>query len=164
MFTILKCTLKTSKLMCRADHDLILDGIHENILQLNYHDPLMQKSVSIYCPLQIYRDSIDSVGGQTVISICLKVKCLNSVGVSDLLRQYIMRTHQMSLQGKIIFFACFNLIAKIKSHASFSLSFLQFICPPQQLLYIAKQRKFKNQTLSGQGPIKGTSCANRTLC
>ncbi|KAK4266311.1 hypothetical protein QN277_027254 [Acacia crassicarpa] len=53
----------------RGDYDLILDGIHENILQLNYHDPVMQKTV----------------------------KCLNSLGVSDLLHQYIMRTQQNPL-------------------------------------------------------------------
>ncbi|KAA8547444.1 hypothetical protein F0562_003692 [Nyssa sinensis] len=27
-----------------GDYDLILDGIHENILQLHYHDPVMQKT------------------------------------------------------------------------------------------------------------------------
>ncbi|CAL5206759.1 unnamed protein product [Lathyrus oleraceus] len=53
----------------RGDSDLILDGIHENILQLNYHDPVMQKTV----------------------------KCLNSLEVYDLLHQYIMRTQQMPL-------------------------------------------------------------------
>ncbi|XP_054805256.1 uncharacterized protein LOC129308225 isoform X1 [Prosopis cineraria] len=53
----------------RGDYDLILDGIHENILHLNYHDPVMQKTV----------------------------KCLNSLGVSDLLHQYIMRTQQVPL-------------------------------------------------------------------
>ncbi|KAA8548452.1 hypothetical protein F0562_000136 [Nyssa sinensis] len=53
----------------RGDYDLILDGIHENILQLHYHDPVMQKTV----------------------------KCLHSLGVSDLIHQYIMRTQQMSL-------------------------------------------------------------------
>jgi len=34
--------------MCSGDSNLILDGIHENVLQLNYHDPVMQKTVSIY--------------------------------------------------------------------------------------------------------------------
>ncbi|KAF3457642.1 hypothetical protein FNV43_RR02300 [Rhamnella rubrinervis] len=53
----------------RGDYDLIVDGIHENILQLHYHDPLMQKTV----------------------------KCLSSLGVSDLLHQHIMRTQQMPL-------------------------------------------------------------------
>ncbi|XP_058724350.1 uncharacterized protein LOC131595863 [Vicia villosa] len=53
----------------RGDSDLILDGIHENILQLNYHDPVMQKTV----------------------------KCLDSLEVYDLLHQYIMRTQQMPL-------------------------------------------------------------------
>ncbi|CAL5413737.1 unnamed protein product [Camellia sinensis] len=33
----------------RGDYDLILDGIHENTLQLHYHDPVMQKTV-IYQP------------------------------------------------------------------------------------------------------------------
>ncbi|EOY05349.1 P-loop containing nucleoside triphosphate hydrolases superfamily protein, putative [Theobroma cacao] len=54
----------------RGDYDVILDGIHENILQLQYHDPVMQKTV----------------------------KCLNSLGVSDLMQQYVMRTQQMPLQ------------------------------------------------------------------
>ncbi|KAK9288096.1 hypothetical protein L1049_016543 [Liquidambar formosana] len=53
----------------RGDYDLILDGIHENILQLHYHDPVMQKTI----------------------------KCLNILGVSDLIHQYIMRTQQMPL-------------------------------------------------------------------
>ncbi|WVY98388.1 hypothetical protein V8G54_030539 [Vigna mungo] len=53
----------------RGDSDLILDGIHENVLRLNYHDPLMQKTV----------------------------KCFNNLGVYDLLHQYIVHTHHMSL-------------------------------------------------------------------
>ncbi|XP_034678780.1 chromosome transmission fidelity protein 18 homolog isoform X2 [Vitis riparia] len=53
----------------RGDYDLILDGIHENILQLHYHDPIMQKTV----------------------------KCLNTLGISDLVHQYVMRTQQMPL-------------------------------------------------------------------
>ncbi|RDX92278.1 Chromosome transmission fidelity protein 18-like protein, partial [Mucuna pruriens] len=53
----------------RGDSDLILDGIHENILQLNYHDPVMQKTV----------------------------KCFNNLGVYDLMHQYIMHTQQMPL-------------------------------------------------------------------
>ncbi|MBA0857319.1 hypothetical protein Goshw_010571 [Gossypium schwendimanii] len=54
----------------RGDYDVILDGIHENILQLRYHDPVMHKTV----------------------------KCLNSLGISDVMQQYVMRTQQMSLQ------------------------------------------------------------------
>ncbi|GLT97836.1 hypothetical protein SLE2022_153820 [Rubroshorea leprosula] len=50
-------------------YDIILDGVHENFLQLRYHDPVMQKTV----------------------------KCLNYLGVSDLMHQYIMRTQQMPL-------------------------------------------------------------------
>ncbi|XP_057434172.1 uncharacterized protein LOC130726869 isoform X2 [Lotus japonicus] len=53
----------------RGDSDLFLDGIHENILQLNYHDPVMQKTV----------------------------KCFNSLGVYDLMHQYIMCTQQMRI-------------------------------------------------------------------
>ncbi|CAF2105319.1 unnamed protein product [Brassica oleracea] len=53
----------------RGDYDLIFDGIHENILQLQYHDPAMDKTVS----------------------------CLDCLGTSDLLHRYIMRTQQMSL-------------------------------------------------------------------
>lgn len=32
---------------CRGDYDLIFDGIHENILQLHYHDPVMDKTVRL---------------------------------------------------------------------------------------------------------------------
>ncbi|KAL1188776.1 Replication factor C subunit 1 [Cardamine amara subsp. amara] len=53
----------------RGDYDFIFDGIHENILQLHYHDPVMDKTVS----------------------------CLDSLGTSDLLHRYIMRTQQMPL-------------------------------------------------------------------
>ncbi|KAF8106505.1 hypothetical protein N665_0139s0094 [Sinapis alba] len=53
----------------RGDYDLIFDGIHENFLQLQYHDPAMDKTVS----------------------------CLDCLGTSDLLHRYIMRTQQMSL-------------------------------------------------------------------
>ncbi|KAA8517956.1 hypothetical protein F0562_015430 [Nyssa sinensis] len=31
-----------------GNYDLILDGIHENILQLHYHDPVMQKTVATH--------------------------------------------------------------------------------------------------------------------
>ncbi|KAG4909671.1 hypothetical protein JHK82_055695 [Glycine max] len=55
----------------RGDSNLILDGIHENILQLNYHDVVMQKTV----------------------------KCFNNLGVYDLMHQYIMHTQQMPLYG-----------------------------------------------------------------
>ncbi|XP_061362875.1 uncharacterized protein LOC133306562 [Gastrolobium bilobum] len=54
----------------RGDCDSILDGIHENILQLNYHDPLMHKTA----------------------------KCFDSLGVYDLMHQYIMRTQKMPLR------------------------------------------------------------------
>ncbi|KAK7393195.1 hypothetical protein VNO78_21713 [Psophocarpus tetragonolobus] len=53
----------------RGDSDLILHGIHENVLQLNYHDPVMQKTV----------------------------RCFNNLGVYDLMNQYIMHTQQMTL-------------------------------------------------------------------
>lgn len=33
--------------LCSGDYDLILDGIHENFLQLHYHDPVMLKTVSL---------------------------------------------------------------------------------------------------------------------
>ncbi|KAG6731295.1 hypothetical protein I3842_01G122700 [Carya illinoinensis] len=53
----------------RGDYDLIFDGIHENVLHLHYHDPLMQKTV----------------------------KCLNSLGVSDMMHQHILHTQHMAL-------------------------------------------------------------------
>ncbi|KAI3459626.1 hypothetical protein Pfo_016289 [Paulownia fortunei] len=54
----------------RGDYDLIMDGIHENILQLRYVDPVMQKTV----------------------------QCLDNLVVSDITHRYIMRTQKMSLQ------------------------------------------------------------------
>ncbi|XP_060179013.1 uncharacterized protein LOC132609167 isoform X1 [Lycium barbarum] len=54
----------------RGDYDLILDGIHENFLQLHYTDPVMQKTV----------------------------KCLEILGCSDIFHQYTMRTQHLSLQ------------------------------------------------------------------
>ncbi|XXG39699.1 hypothetical protein AAC387_Pa01g0590 [Persea americana] len=53
----------------RGDSELTMVGIHENFLQLHYHDPMMQKTVM----------------------------CLNNLGDSDSLVQYMMRTQQMSL-------------------------------------------------------------------
>ncbi|XP_077250788.1 P-loop containing nucleoside triphosphate hydrolases superfamily protein [Tasmannia lanceolata] len=53
----------------RGEYELTMDGVHENFLQLHYHDPMMQKTV----------------------------KCLNVLGISDTLVQYIMRTQQTSL-------------------------------------------------------------------
>ncbi|KAH1229062.1 Chromosome transmission fidelity protein 18 [Glycine max] len=53
----------------RGDSNLILDGIHENVLRLNYHDPVMQKTV----------------------------ECFNNLGVYDLMHQYIMHTQQLPL-------------------------------------------------------------------
>ncbi|CAL1384459.1 unnamed protein product [Linum trigynum] len=58
-----------SRLSNRGDFDTIMDGIHENLLHLQYHDPVMQKTV----------------------------KCMNSLGVFDVIHQYIMRTLQMPL-------------------------------------------------------------------
>ncbi|KAL6535110.1 hypothetical protein OROMI_026484 [Orobanche minor] len=57
----------------RGDYDLILDGIHENILQLCYVDPVMQKTV----------------------------QCLDSLVVSDITHRYVMRTQQMFLQAQL---------------------------------------------------------------
>ena len=44
-------------IICRGDSDLILDGIHENVLRLNYHDPVMQKTVSSNQTQLIFWDS-----------------------------------------------------------------------------------------------------------
>ncbi|KAL3726756.1 hypothetical protein ACJRO7_031624 [Eucalyptus globulus] len=59
-----------SLISSRGDYDLVLEGIHENILQLHYHDPVMWKTVV----------------------------CLDSIGVSDLIHQYILRSLRMHLQ------------------------------------------------------------------
>ncbi|CAI9117844.1 OLC1v1019329C1 [Oldenlandia corymbosa var. corymbosa] len=54
----------------RGDYDLILDGIYENFLQLQYYDPMMHKTVT----------------------------CLDNLEISNIFHKYIMRTQQMSLQ------------------------------------------------------------------
>ena len=61
--------------------------------------------------------------------ICLKVKCLNNLGVYDLLHQYIMNTHHMSLYGKkIIYVLQFSL--QVKSHSYFSIfPFISIFAP-----------------------------------
>ncbi|KAL9240121.1 hypothetical protein vseg_014378 [Gypsophila vaccaria] len=53
----------------RGDYELILDGIHENYLQMHYHDPLLQKTTH----------------------------CLDALGASDVLQQNVMRSHNMFL-------------------------------------------------------------------
>lgn len=53
----------------RGEYELIMDGIHENYLRLSYHDPMMEKTV----------------------------RSIDTLGVSDSLLKYIMRTQQMSL-------------------------------------------------------------------
>lgn len=35
-------------MLISGDYDLIFDGIHENILRLQYYDPMMQKTVSSF--------------------------------------------------------------------------------------------------------------------
>ncbi|KAL6907517.1 hypothetical protein ACP4OV_002556 [Aristida adscensionis] len=55
----------------RGDYEVTMDGIHENFLRLSYHDPMLQKTV----------------------------RCLDTLGVSDSLTQYVWRTQQMSLHG-----------------------------------------------------------------
>ncbi|VAI07450.1 unnamed protein product [Triticum turgidum subsp. durum] len=55
----------------RGDYDVTMDGIHENFLKLSYHDPMLHKTV----------------------------KCLDVLGVSDYLTQYVYRTQHMSLQA-----------------------------------------------------------------
>ncbi|XP_042518071.1 chromosome transmission fidelity protein 18 homolog [Macadamia integrifolia] len=71
-----------------GDYELTMGGIHENILQLRYHDPRMQKTV----------------------------KCLDVLGVSDSLHKYIMRTQQMPLYvyQPIVAIAIHNLIAQVE--------------------------------------------------
>ncbi|KAL5990448.1 hypothetical protein ACLOJK_011350 [Asimina triloba] len=54
-----------------GDCELTMDGIHENLLQLHYHDPMMRKTV----------------------------KCLSGLGDSDSISRYAMKTQQMSLYG-----------------------------------------------------------------
>ncbi|XP_010241140.1 PREDICTED: chromosome transmission fidelity protein 18 homolog [Nelumbo nucifera] len=72
----------------RGEYELTMDGIHENILQLHYHDPLMQKTV----------------------------KCLNNLGVSDFMHQYVMQTQQMQLRvyQSSVAIAIHNLIAQVE--------------------------------------------------
>lgn len=72
----------------RGDYDLIVDGLHENFLHLPYHDPVMQKTV----------------------------KCLNSLGVSDLMNKYIMRTQHMPLYAyqPVIAIIVHRLVAQVQ--------------------------------------------------
>ncbi|KAK6914254.1 ATPase, AAA-type, core, partial [Dillenia turbinata] len=72
----------------RGDFEVILDGIHENMLQLCYHDPVMRKTV----------------------------KCFNELGVSDIVHQYVMRTHQMSIYvyQPAIAIAVHNMVAQVE--------------------------------------------------
>lgn len=35
----------TSHHVYSGDYDVTMDGIHENFLKLNYHDPMLQKTV-----------------------------------------------------------------------------------------------------------------------
>lgn len=55
----------------RGDYEVTMDGIYENFLRLSYHDPMLQKTV----------------------------KCLDILGVSDSLTQYVYRTQQMPLHA-----------------------------------------------------------------
>lgn len=60
-----------SLLSSRGDYDLIMDGIHENYVKLSYIDPMMTKIV----------------------------RCLDALGISDSLHQYVMRTQKMALHA-----------------------------------------------------------------
>jgi hypothetical protein len=91
--------------LCSGDYDLILDGIHENFLQLHYHDPVMQKTVSLnYINLSVlywaFTESVVTARHVTLYSCYVKVECLNSLGVSDLMHKYILRTQNMPIYGK----------------------------------------------------------------
>ncbi|KAK4798444.1 hypothetical protein SAY86_030770 [Trapa natans] len=70
-----------------GDYDLIMDGVYENFLHQQYHDPSMKKTVS----------------------------CLNRVGESDLIHQCIMRSQHMHLQvyQPPIVIAVHHLIAQV---------------------------------------------------
>jgi hypothetical protein len=99
-------------MLISGEYDLILDGIHENILRLQYYDPVMQKTVSsftniIFCGCL----SVLDFGCEPryllfhnlcCVSFTIKVKCLDNLEVSDIVHRYSMRTQQMSLQGKKI--------------------------------------------------------------
>ncbi|XP_051118376.1 uncharacterized protein LOC127242740 isoform X2 [Andrographis paniculata] len=72
----------------RGDYDLILEGVHENMLQLRSVDPVMQKTV----------------------------QCLDNLLISDITHRYIMRTQKMSLQvyQPAIAIHIHNLIAQVE--------------------------------------------------
>ncbi|GAB2221775.1 hypothetical protein Drorol1_Dr00012963 [Drosera rotundifolia] len=57
----------------RGDYELIYDGVHENILRLHYHDPLMQKTV----------------------------QCLDTLGVFDFIHRSIMQSQNMPLYAHL---------------------------------------------------------------
>lgn len=90
-------------MICSGDYDLIYDGIHENILRLQYYDPVMQKTVSIIPSLYIL-DYLHLNLDLTIHHLIFvsKVKCLDNLEFSDIINKYVMRTQQMSLQGKRI--------------------------------------------------------------
>lgn len=109
--------------ICSGEYDVIFDGIHENILQLHYHDPLMQKTVSLQC---IFKQHLANFTITTRCNFCyLQVKCFNSLGISDLLHQYIMRTQQIHIHG-IYVHNCFlnNCLWMLKSKVR------SFLYPP----------------------------------
>lgn len=97
-------------MLISGDHDLILDGIHENILRLQYCDPVMQKTVSSFMTitasgcLYVLEFAFDPgyllLHDLYCVLFTLKVKCLENLEISDITNKYIMRTQHMSLQGK----------------------------------------------------------------
>ncbi|GJN08363.1 hypothetical protein PR202_ga26274 [Eleusine coracana subsp. coracana] len=70
----------------RGDYEVTMDGIHENFLRLSYHDPMLKKTVSIFLYL-------------VNLWPTMQVKCIDVLGISDCLTQYVWRTQQMSLQA-----------------------------------------------------------------
>ncbi|KAI8003134.1 hypothetical protein LOK49_LG08G02465 [Camellia lanceoleosa] len=61
----------------RGDYDLILDGIHENTLQLHYHDPVMQKTVAVHLLSEKEKNDMAQLVN-TMVSCCITYKSLKS--------------------------------------------------------------------------------------
>lgn len=117
-----------------GDYELTMDGIHENILKLQYHDPLMQKTVIHHSLFLVNTAFIFSFIYNFSI-FCFKVKCLNSVGISDMLLQYSGRTQHMSLYGMLVFISAHMALLKIISVTNDDL-LLQFINLQWPFLFI----------------------------
>jgi len=121
-----------SCLLDSGEYELTMDGIHENFLRLSYHDPMMQKTVEFlescyFFAVDFYPFGLAclTVSNQFIIIFYLKVRCLDTIGVSDSLLRYISRTQHMSLYGNITFFTL--ILCVLSSHNLICLMLLELL-------------------------------------